>query len=109
MQQFYLHGVPKNPNDVKTESDLLQATENYYNHRYQRLVIVFRRGEYKEFTKDSGRPVTHHELQHAPLENYKKREYTFGSIPKLTEYHLYTRRQLFNIGAHRYVHDKILF
>lgn len=102
MQQFYVHSVPKNPNDVKTESALLRSLENCYHHQYQRLVVVFRRGDYKEFTKDSGRPVTYHELQLAPLLNLIKRSYTFGPIPQqLVENHLYTRRQLVDIGAHR--------
>ena len=129
MQEFYLHSVPINPSDVKSADALLQqyqkssttTTENpntttttsepswllynknhHLHHQYQRLVIVFRRGTYQEYTTDSGRPVTHHELKQAPLQKFMKRSYTFGAIPhQLIEKKLYTRQQLYDMGAHR--------
>jgi hypothetical protein len=117
MQNFYLHSIPKNPSHVKSADALLKqykstmensnATEplmlyNHHHHQYQRLVIVFRRGTYKEYTKDSGHPVSHYNLKQAPLQKFVNRSYTFGDIEnKLFEGHLYIRRELCDMGAHK--------
>ena len=75
-----------------------------YRSQYQRLVIVFRRGRYQEYTHDSGRPISHQELQQAAYHNLQMRQYTFGAIPdQLIERNLYTRQQLYDMGAHRYI------
>jgi mannitol-specific phosphotransferase system IIBC component len=118
MQEFYLHGVPKNTSDMKAaDTDTLQQQQQHetnnnqtnaadpmsmYKNKYQRLVIVLRRGKYQEYTMDSGRSVSHQELKEAALENLNKRCYTFGAIPnELIEKTIYTRQQLFDMGAHR--------
>ena len=94
MQEFYLHGVPKNASDMKAaDTDTLQKQQQHetndnqtnaadpmsmYKNKYQRLVIVLRRGKYQEYTMDSGRSVSHQELKEAALENLNKRCYTFN-------------------------------
>ena len=81
MQDMYLHGVPKNARDIKADDALLDQVGNtkttdppnnktnstsdpflLYRSKYQRLVIVFRRGRYQEYTHDSGQPISHQEL-----------------------------------------------
>lgn len=110
MQEFYKHGVPNNANDMKAADTVTlqqqqQQETNYnpmslYNNQYQRLVIVFRRGKYVEYKKDSGRSVSHQQLIQAPWKNLMRRQYTFGAIEnELVEKTIYFRGQLLEMGA----------
>ena len=98
MQQSYLHSVPK-----VSRADLRQRQPEIKDgNTEQRLVIVFRRGKYEEYRKDSGRSVSHTELLQYELNLHKKREYTFGAIPgRLIEGKTYSRTELLAMGAHQ--------
>lgn len=119
MQENYLHGVPKNNRDIKAVNtlqqqeqtiDKLNTDESVFSYcaQYQRLVIVFRRGKYQEYKKDSGRSISHEVLQQTAYHIRSKRGITFGAIPdELIEGSIYSRRQLLDIGAHRYTNSFI--
>ena len=121
MQENYLHGVPKNNRDIKAVNtlqqqeqtiDKLNTDESVFSYcaQYQRLVIVFRRGKYQEYKKDSGRSISHEVLQQTAYHIRSKRGITFGAIPdELIEGSIYSRRQLLDIGAHRYINSCINF
>jgi alkylated DNA repair dioxygenase AlkB len=78
MQRFYTHSVP--------------PQQNNSDGRNTRIAIVFRTGNEVMFAKDSGRACL-------DLSPKLRRTYTFGHAG-LEEGKLYTRNQLFNMGAH---------
>ena len=79
MQDFYLHGVPRDGGQV--------------GGGYERLAIVLRAGIYCEYTKDSGRPVVN-------LTPPTPKPLVFGSIAELCLGGRYTRGQLVDTGGH---------
>jgi hypothetical protein len=97
MQVSYLHGVPKKKSPPEGDDNL------------NRLVVVFRRGERTEYTKDSGHPCTNLDLVAKPPSG----ACIFGHLDELVESEMvngkvvsdviYTRFQLVQMGAHRYV------
>ena len=95
MQQDYLHGVPA---QTQPAVDVTVNTSNQEPDK-RRLVLIFRRGLYKEFQSASGTPCT--ALDFAPMPRPKP--YTFGPIPGLVIGGLTTRQQLVELGAHKYV------
>ena len=82
MQKYYCHSVPRqNP-----------ATKEGSNQR--RMAIVLREGDLVEYPSDSGKQCVN--LDPRPL----RPEYSFGYIDGLREGHVYTRRQLQDLGGH---------
>jgi hypothetical protein len=107
MQQLYVHSVPRDTHGMRVLDRWQERQPNFaYNDNYRRLVMIFRRGEYKECNKDSGRPICHETLWQTTYHIRKKQEVlTFGDIPnQLMEMEIYTRKQLEDIGAHRCVY-----
>ncbi len=100
MQQFYLHSVPKiSSAGLRQRQPAIDG-----GNTEQRLVIVFRRGSFMEYRKDSGRSTSHEELLQYEHNLHQKRTYTFGAIPgHLIEGKTYIRNELLAMGAHKYV------
>jgi hypothetical protein len=92
MQKSYVHGVPK-------DNDCLSGDNNSGDSKADRMAIVFRHGDYKEYTKDSGQFVLN-------LLPRTKLQRCFGQMDCLTEGVSYCRVEIHEMGAHRY--EKIL-
>jgi hypothetical protein len=63
MQQHYVHSVPRDSHGMRVLDRWQESQPNTScNEDYRRLVIIFRRDEYRECNKDSGRPISHQTL-----------------------------------------------
>ena len=103
MQQYYVHGVPKDRRSTKAVDSLQQqlcrqqqnSTENLNVEPV--LLIVLRRGKYQEEV-----------LQQTAIHVQGRHKIIFGDIPnKLTEGGIYCRQHLLDMRAHLYVHTDI--
>jgi len=83
MQKHYFHSIPKSNNDIEKREDSL------------RLCIVFRTGQNAEHSFDSGRPCDDLSPKEGPVQIFSNK------ILELAEGEVYTREQLFQMGAHR--------
>jgi alkylated DNA repair dioxygenase AlkB len=107
MQESYSHSVPPTSTATTTAASssslsslekhtlpLIRGSNSTSNSNINtRIAIVFRTGDEVRFSNDSGRPCL-------DLSPRIPRVYTFGRIAGLQEGELYTRTQLFEMGAH---------
>jgi SAD/SRA domain len=93
MQKHYTHGVP----EVKETSKDTGETEKSESESDRRISVIFRYGRKVTYIKDSGKPCM--SLDPAFLYGVVKKPW-FGGLRGLYEGYLYSRQDLWEMGAH---------
>ena len=88
MQRHYIHSVPPKLSHYGIDEEMGAEEEQ------RRMVIVFRRGDFCKFARDSGHLVSD------PCQIPEKMSYKFGTIEGLDYGGVYLRSRLVELGAH---------